>query len=105
LPTPVEPIEETDHAAPDPVTISVASVLWTRLPLLAVIVSVYLPWGVPGEVLVVNIEVAVGVRDCGTKEAVAPVGSPDTVRETGFANPLIEVSVTLQVVVSPSATF
>jgi len=105
LPTPVEPIEETDHAAPDPVTISVASVLRTKLPLVAVIVSVYLPWGVSGELLVVNIDVAGGVRDCGAKEPVAPVGSPDTERDIGFANPLIEVSVTLQVVLSPSATF
>ena len=51
--------------------------------------------GVEAAVEIVNVEVHVGRHDAGEKEAVAPEGKPEAVKETDEAEPETRVSVTV----------
>jgi hypothetical protein len=79
------------------VTTSVTVVLWTRLPLVPVIVKVYVPVGVVLVVVTVRVELALplagGVSDVGLSAQVVWEGQPLTVRETAELNPFKDVTV------------
>ena len=68
-------------------------------------VSVTVPVAVLAVVETVRVELAVavgvGVTELGESEQVAPDGQPATVRATLLLNPLIEVTVTVEVPVPP----
>ncbi len=65
-----------------PCTTNVTVAVCDRLPLVPVIVSVYVPAGVVVAVETVRVELPEVVTDAGLKLAVAPVGSPLTLRFT-----------------------
>ena len=67
-----------------------------RLPLVAVMVSVYVPVGVLVLVLIVRVdEVPEPVIVCGLNEAVAPEGRPETLRPMVPVNPFTRVMATV----------
>jgi hypothetical protein len=72
---------------PEPVelTVNVAVVVCTKLPLVPAIVSVVLPVGVLLLVCTVSVELPEPVTDGGVNVAVAPVGNPVMLR---FTEPL-----------------
>src|SRR5581483_8994022 len=74
-------------------TMSVTVVLWTRLPLVPVSVSVLVPAGVPVEVVMVTVDEPEPVTDVGLKAAVAPEGRPPAVSVTLPPKPLRAVTV------------
>lgn len=65
------------------------------MPLVPVIVNGKLPVGVVLAVVTVKVEEPEVVTDAGLKLAVAPVGSPLTLRFTVPVNPLVGVTVTV----------
>ena len=75
------------------VTASVTVVVWTRAPLVPVMVSVELPTGVFALVVTVMVDDPVPVTVVGLKLAVAPVGSPLTPKPVLPANPFCAVTV------------
>ena len=66
----------SDPVVPPEVTVNVTVVVWTRAPLVPVIVRVELPTGVLALVVTVMVDDPVSVTVVGLKLAVAPVGSP-----------------------------
>ena len=82
-------------------TASVAVEVWTRLPLVPLIVNVYVPVGVVDAVLTVSVEVPEPVTEVGLNVPVAPVGNPLTVNATELLNPPVAVTVGVYVVLPP----
>ena len=76
-------------------TTSVTKVVWLTVPLVPVIVNGKLPVGVVLAVVTVKVEEPDVVTDAGLKLAVAPVGSPLTLRFTVPVNPSVGVTVTV----------
>ena len=74
-------------------TTKVTVVLCTKLPLVPVIVSVFVPAGVVVEVVTVNVEEPEPVTVAGLKLPLAPVGKPLTLHVTVPLNPLIALAV------------
>ena len=74
-------------------TTNVTVALWTTLPLVPVIVSVYEPLAVLPEVATVRVELPVPTTEAGLKVAVAPAGKPDTVQSMTPLKPLNAVAV------------
>jgi hypothetical protein len=78
-------------------TTSVTDVLWTRMPLVPLIVRVYVPVGVVLVVVTFRVELVLplagGVTDVGLSPQVAFEGQPLTVRETDELNPFEDVTV------------
>lgn len=88
----------------NPRTVSVAVAVFTRAPLVAVMVTVDAP---PGVAAVVAIVIVVGpdpVTVVGLKVAVAPAGSPEAAKETWPLNPPSPVTVIVEVVEDPTFT-
>jgi len=78
------------------VTLKVTDAVWTRLPLVPVIVSVELAAGVvPVVVVTVMVVEPEPVTVVGLNVAPAPAGSPLTVKETAALNPPDLVTVTV----------
>ena len=73
-------------------------------PSVAVTVIVDTPTGVAGEVVMVIVEVQVGVQEGVEYEAVAPLGRPDSVKDTGAAVPEVNVAVRVLVMIWPAVT-
>ena len=76
-------------------TVSLSVVVCVRVPEVPVIVRVEVP--VAAVALAVAVRVLVEVAGFGLKEAVIPLGSPDTASVTAAANPFSAVIVTLLV--------
>jgi hypothetical protein len=74
-------------------TVKVNAVLWDRDPDVPVTVIIELPVGVDADVEIVSVELQVGTHDAGEKEAVAPDGRPEAVKETEAAVPETRVAV------------
>ncbi len=70
-------------------TVIVACVLWTRLPLVPVMVSVELPSGVEAEVATVSVELPAPLIDVGLNVAVAFAGNPVKLKATLPVKPLM----------------
>ena len=68
-------------------TQSCAVVVWTAVPLVAVIVNVEVAAGVEVAVAAVNVDVPVPLTVAGEKLPDAPVGRPLKLKETVPANP------------------
>ena len=85
-------------------TTSVAVAVWTRVPLVPVMVSVNDPPGVVAAVVTVSVEVPAVVTDVGLNVAVAPAGNPLTVRATAPVKPFTAADVGVYVVPAPCAT-
>jgi hypothetical protein len=85
-------------------TTRVTVVEWTRVPLVPVIVSVYVPGGVEALVVTDMVEVPEPVTELGLKLALAPAGSPVAVRPTTPVNPPDPVTVALYEVPPPAVT-
>jgi hypothetical protein len=64
------------------VTVNVTVVVWTKVPLVPVMVRVELPTGVLALVVTVIVDDPVPVTVVGLKVAVAPVGSPLALKVT-----------------------
>ncbi len=69
--------------------------MWLRLPAVPVTVNVKSPKPPAAEVLTVRAVLPVGVTGFVVKEEVAPEGSPDTLRETGWPDPAVVVTFTV----------
>jgi len=76
-------------------TVSVAVVLWLRLPLVPVMVRVEFPTGVVELVWIVRVDVPAPAIGFGLKVAVVPAGNPAMVRFTLPEKPFTAVVVTL----------
>jgi hypothetical protein len=79
-------------------TTSVAVVECTSVPFVPVIVNVDDAAGVLDAVVTVSVDVLVvevGLVELGLKVPVAPAGSPDTLKATDPAKPLVGVTVTV----------
>lgn len=59
------------------------------------------PVGVEAEVEMVRVDVQVGLQDVGEKEAVAPAGRPDAVKDTDWVVPNVRVAVQVLVTEEP----
>ena len=77
------------------VTTSVAEVVCTSAPLVALIVNGYVPPAVEASVDTIITEVPEPVTDVGVNVALAPVGNPLTLKPTLPLNPPLAVMVTL----------
>ena len=85
-------------------TVSVASVLCNRLPLVPVMVRIGLPTGVLLLVLTVRVELPDPITVVGLNVPVAPAGSPFTPRFTTPLNPPPVVTVTVELDDAPGLT-
>jgi hypothetical protein len=87
---------------PEEVTVRLTVVLWVALVPVPVTVSVYVPAAaVP--VLMVSVELLPAVTDVGLKLAVAPEGTPLTLKFTVCAEPLVTVVPMVEVPLLPWA--
>jgi len=73
-------------------TVKLTVAAWERLPLVAVIVSVYVPAGVEEEVVTLSVDVPEPESDAGLNVPVVPVGSPPIDRLTVPLKPLSELT-------------
>ena len=76
-------------------TVSVTDAVCTRFPLVAVIVSGYVPNGVDDVVFTVNVEDPEPVTEVGLNVAFVPVGSPLMLKPTALLNPPLAVTLTV----------
>jgi hypothetical protein len=77
------------------VTMSVTDVVWVKLPLTPVMVTVKLPVGVVVAVVTVTIEEMSPEAGFGLKLAVAPAGNPAALKVTSPAKPPFRVIFTV----------
>jgi hypothetical protein len=96
--------EDGDVAVEKSTTCSVTVVLWFKLPLVPLIVSVELAVGVDADVFTVMVVEPEPVTVVGLKLAFAPVGNPVVVNDTTPVNPPDGVIVTVYVVEDPRLT-
>ena len=94
----------TPPGVPGELTTRVAEAVWTRLPLVPVIVRVYVPVGVVDAVWTVSVEVPDPLTEVGLNVPVAPVGNPLKVNPTEPVNPPVAVTDGVNVVLPPGAT-
>src|SRR5215208_3588083 len=85
-------------------TTSVTVAVWTRAPLIALIVSVYEPEAADGSAAIARAPSPGAVRTAGTKDAVTPAGTPLTDSATGPVKVPAGASVTRNAVAPPRAT-
>jgi hypothetical protein len=74
-------------------TTNVTVVVCTRLPLVPVMVSVFVPSGVDVEVVTVKVEEPEPLTELGLKLPLAPVGNPLTLHVTVPPKPLMAAAV------------
>lgn len=96
--------KETVWVPPPPFTVKVYGDSLTIAPPDAFTVIVYVPGGVFVDVPSVSVLVHVGMHPDGAKDAVAPEGSPEALKETPVDCPARSVAVTDAVVESPAVT-
>ena len=85
-------------------TVRLTVAVWVNPPPVAVIVSVYVPTGVPAVVLTVMVLEPDPVTEEGLKLALAPVGNPLAENVTALLNPFNAPMVAVYVVEPPWAT-
>ena len=76
-------------------TTRVRLVLWLRAPLVAAMVSEYVPAGVAQLVEAVSVEEPEPLTEAGLKLAIAPLGKPLTLKLTVPVNPLSGFTLTV----------
>ena len=74
-------------------TIRVTVALWIKLPLVPVMVRVFVPVAAPVVVVMLRVELPEPITEVGVNVALAPAGSPLTVKPTLPLNPLRELMV------------
>ena len=91
-------------ACTDELTVRVKVVVFVSPPLIALTVTVEIPAGVAPLVVIFRVVEHVGVQETAEKDPVAPEGKPETLKETDWGVPDVNVAVMELLTEEPAVT-